>query len=462
MAILSTILAVAEPNGMWESIIKGLEAGIGSYIIAIILLTIIIRIIWAPFDTINKKMSSKMTSSQAKMQPELDRLQKKYANDPQLLKQKQNELYKKYQTGSMGSCLFMLVFMGLNLAIFLTLWQGLNAMSIYKTSENYENLKNEYANCLSITDNYLKSHSDEVFKDYQDLVFQISESEGKQFISLKKKDDVLFTQEYVKNFEVKEGEEVKVSHNANIANLIGKYIRQLPKQEKPETPDETETQPLAELETPEFSEVEYIGGKVLIEEVKEGDVVVTPKVTLSDAVQNIAMKAVITKYKLTQDKFLWIQNIWVADSPLQKSIPDYAGYEASINKANVGENEQFIYESFMTPLKEKEDRVNGYFILPVLCVLIFFLAMYLTNRQTRKNSPAQPKSGKAIMFIMPVIFGVFAIFYSSVFAIYMLVGQLVSAALMPLENLIVKKWNDHSSKKKQEKEVEVVDYRRKF
>ena len=34
-----------------------------------------------------------MTAVQAKMQPELEKINKKYANDPKLLKQKQNELF---------------------------------------------------------------------------------------------------------------------------------------------------------------------------------------------------------------------------------------------------------------------------------------------------------------------------------------------------------------------------------
>ena len=95
MAVLSMLL-LAEPSGFWENIIKAFEGFTNNYVLAIILLTVIIRIIWAPIDTLNKRMSQKMTAVQAKMQPELDKINKKYANDPKLLKQKQNELYSKY------------------------------------------------------------------------------------------------------------------------------------------------------------------------------------------------------------------------------------------------------------------------------------------------------------------------------------------------------------------------------
>lgn len=68
-----------------------------------------------------------------------------------------------------------------------------------------------------------------------------------------------------------------------------------------------------------------------------------------------------------------------------------------------------------------------------------------------------------MMFIMPIILGVFALFYNAVFAVYMFISQVISALLIPLQNLILDKWQKHSEKKKKDKEPVVeVDYRRKF
>ena len=47
------------------------------------------------------------------------------------------------------------------------------------------------------------------------------------------------------------------------------------------------------------------------------------------------------------------------------------------------------------------------------------------------------------------------------FAIYIIVGQLMMIALTPLTTLIVKKWVEADAKKKKEKDVVDVDYRRK-
>ena len=66
-----------------------------------------------------------------------------------------------------------------------------------------------------------------------------------------------------------------------------------------------------------------------------------------------------------------------------------------------------------------------------------------------------------MMIVLPLIMGIFAIFYNSVFAIYMVVSQAISASLAPLENLIVNKWEAHQEKKEEEKKKSVVEYRRK-
>ena len=59
MASLTGLLTVAEPSGLWAIIIKCFESGVGSYILAVLLLTIIIRVVWAPVDLINKKFNKK-------------------------------------------------------------------------------------------------------------------------------------------------------------------------------------------------------------------------------------------------------------------------------------------------------------------------------------------------------------------------------------------------------------------
>ena len=92
MAILSFLLSVAEPSGFWITIIRAFENVTNNYVLAIIFLTVVIKLIWTPIDMFNRRSQQKMSAVQAKMQPELEIINKKYAKDPNLLKQKQKEV----------------------------------------------------------------------------------------------------------------------------------------------------------------------------------------------------------------------------------------------------------------------------------------------------------------------------------------------------------------------------------
>lgn len=68
---------------------------------------------------------------------------------------------------------------------------------------------------------------------------------------------------------------------------------------------------------------------------------------------------------------------------------------------------------------------------------------------------------KWMQILVPVLLGLFALFYSSIFAIYMLTGQVVSTILLPLQLLIIDKIMD-KKKEKEDKANDVVEYSRKF
>ena len=116
MAILSTLLSVSEPSGFWITIIKAFEAVTNNYVFAIIFLTVVIRVIWGLVDVFSKYSQQKMNAIQAKIQPELEKIKVKYANQPQVMQQKQNELYKRnYGKSYYGSCIITVSYTHLTL-----------------------------------------------------------------------------------------------------------------------------------------------------------------------------------------------------------------------------------------------------------------------------------------------------------------------------------------------------------
>lgn len=485
MAILSNLLSASEPKGFWITIIKAFEAFTNNYVLAIILITIILRLVWCFVELGMKYSQQRMSGIQAKMQPELEKLQAKYANQPQILQQKQNELQQKYYGKSqVGSCLIMLLTTALNMVIFFTLFAGLNTMSSYKNSINYDNIKYTYANCLNVTDAYLSDEDTdkygtyddrlEYFADYENLSFVFREIEvsadGENSNETIKKtvvdivyleDDgngnvagkILYTADYKdeKGFTTKEiipaekegqeDKEIEVT-NKNIITLIEKYF-------------------------PVYEKDEVVGSKEVI--VRQDDVATEENETiyLSTALQNVAMDNVIQVYDENKESFLWIKNIWIADSPFNKSIVSYSTLESQIGKKNIEKGEITIYNAFMPELKDARSKTNGYFIIPILCVAVAVLSMYLTNLyNNRKNKkrglPPVKQNAGWMKIIMPLLLGVFALFYNSVFAIYMLMGQVVSMLMIIPQLMLIDFIIDKKNKKNDDKNKVVVEYSRKF
>ena len=80
----------------------GVDADSGlSYVLAIAILTVIIRGVLLPFNIKAAKSNQRMQE----VQPELKKLQKKYKNDPQKLNEEMMKLYKEKNVSMTGGCL---------------------------------------------------------------------------------------------------------------------------------------------------------------------------------------------------------------------------------------------------------------------------------------------------------------------------------------------------------------------
>ena len=90
---------------MFEGILNGINSVLGNYGWTIVVFTLLVRLILMPFDYKSRVSMRKTTQ----IQPELMRLQKKYANDKEKLNKKTMELYQKAHISPLSSCLPMLI-----------------------------------------------------------------------------------------------------------------------------------------------------------------------------------------------------------------------------------------------------------------------------------------------------------------------------------------------------------------
>ena len=94
---------------------------VGNFGVSIIIVTILIKIALLPLTLKQDKSMKEMK----KIQPELEKLKEKYANDKQMLNIKTMELYKEHKVNPLGGCLPLLIQLPILIALFGVLRNGI-------------------------------------------------------------------------------------------------------------------------------------------------------------------------------------------------------------------------------------------------------------------------------------------------------------------------------------------------
>jgi len=94
---------------------------VGNFGVSIIIVTILIKIALLPLTL----KQDKSTKEMKKLQPEIEKLKEKYANDKQMLNIKTMELYKEHKVNPLGGCLPLLLQLPILFALFGVLRNGI-------------------------------------------------------------------------------------------------------------------------------------------------------------------------------------------------------------------------------------------------------------------------------------------------------------------------------------------------
>ena len=122
----------------FAGMLAGFYALVPSYGLAIILMTLVSRIVLLP-------LSIKSTKSMREMQviqPEIKRLQKKYKGDRQKLNTEMMALYKEHGVNPFGGCLPLLLQMPVFIALFQVIQKPLAYLKPWDTSALHTALDN--------------------------------------------------------------------------------------------------------------------------------------------------------------------------------------------------------------------------------------------------------------------------------------------------------------------------------
>lgn len=126
------------------NIIKSLIEGVGSIGVGIIVFTLILKLITLPFDIMSRVSNKKNSLKMKRMRPQLEKLQRQYANDKELYNQKMRALYKKEGYSMFSTCLPTIITM----VIFILVIGQFSAYSRYANLSLINSLSNAYTDAV--------------------------------------------------------------------------------------------------------------------------------------------------------------------------------------------------------------------------------------------------------------------------------------------------------------------------
>ncbi len=184
--LAGTALTVFEESGIFSVPLEGIDKFVKDVIelfsfggmigLGILLFSLILKILPLPLDIYSRASTKKNALKMEKMRPELEKLQKQYANNKELYSQKMMALYKKEGYSALASCLPTIV----TLVFFIIVISSFNRFSTYSNLEIYNQMAYSYNNTVvkEIEDNY---------SDDYELVY-VGEGDNKKLKTVLKKD----------------------------------------------------------------------------------------------------------------------------------------------------------------------------------------------------------------------------------------------------------------------------------
>lgn len=425
--------------------------GVGIIGLGIIVFTIVLKAITLPFDIYQRVKMRKQTLIMRQMQPELEKLQKQYANDKNMYSQKMMELYKKNGYSMFGACLPMII----SLVIIIVAFQGFRTYSSYANLNMYVKMSEEYNSALSgyivegvdyrlpaegVEDDELTItdfENDKTFSGENGVEYLMKEVNGTKIMQVTSTQADKFI---YYNYSL-DNPTVKKEYKLDCGKLYG-YEKKLVADKTPkEFVDEALT--AAQAAATE-------NGTALTDEDKAD---LTEKACKDYAVK-IGATAAKEWYLDNDASFLWVKNVWYPDVSYEHPIKDYSGFKKSFGDKDVeladgteveltAVFDETRYDNLVSELTEYTDTPNGYFILIILSIGFMVLSQLISMKSQKESNQYQTVDGsgarsqKMMLIIMPLIYGVFAFFYSAAFSIYMTMSSVISIIVMLLSNLIL-------------------------
>lgn len=141
-------------SGALREVLYFIDGVVGSYGWSVVLFTFLIRLVLFPLDVKSKQSMRSMNV----LKPQLDAIQKKYANDKEKLTKKQQELYRKAGVSPLSGCLPMLIQLPIMFCMFTAMRVVANERTIGLIMKMIEISKQEGFEGAVITEQFLRDN----------------------------------------------------------------------------------------------------------------------------------------------------------------------------------------------------------------------------------------------------------------------------------------------------------------
>lgn len=442
-----------------------------SVTLGVVLFTVLLKLITLPFDFFSRASMRKNSLRMEKMRPELEKLQKQYADNKQLYNQKMMALYKKNGYSMFGSCLPTI----LTLVIFIVAINAFTNYSKFQNQQYFYNMSLSYDSVIytgmELDDDYITRDEDgKLVIDYEAIKTGIESGSSEDLLGSEYSHDVVAT---VQTKTTGEGAEVVVTKWLSVTTTNG-YVRfeklinddgsfgatenfyLLKEKVKAESIKNQENNFLKIKRVVDGEEKElgfkdayaYYCNEIDAYNAKPENETKLVKATEDEYVNifitDIRQEKSAERFRAENEQFLWVKNVWVTDSPMahpvESSWDTFKGTHGYSSDEELGAEK---YNQLIAKLDFEKSAPNGFFILVVLTAGVSFLMQIVMGKSQKAQMELQTVDGqgaqtqKIMKWMMPILMAVFSFMYTAAFSIYIVISNILSIGTTYGINFIV-------------------------
>jgi len=371
----------------------------GAVWLGVIVFTLLLKLITLPFDYASRSSMRKNSLKMEQMRPELEKLQKQYADNKELYNQKMMALYKKNGYSMFGACLPTI----LTLVMFIVAINGFTDYSKFQNQEYFYHMTNSYNNVVYAGFELNEDTSNFIYRDYDKGEFSVNIENVKT--ADQDQDGKISCGDVEVFYTEQPNEDENTIFNLWTGNGYTVYVKNVTLGTKPTFKlrenaelylDNKDNNNALACEQNNFLKVVVgdvkksfteVNGDIKSQQEVDG-VVIEEKWDANNFIVDIRQEMSAKTYTDEEQGFIWVKNIWATDSTMAHPIEsDWTKFKNThgYQGTDLGED----YNSLIAKLEKERTEPNGFFILIALTALSSLATQLVMNKSQKAQMELQ-------------------------------------------------------------------------